>query len=310
MPLHKKGCSITSKSIHEWSIKDISSYLFNEKCVNKCSKSLVFSSDSGIDDQWTIKLEFSGQDSWITIECDSVDEEDSIRATHSIFMIDRQENLVFIGQNSGEYDSESCEHIVYFLDKDIFAEIQKSKILSKDTLVLCIELQVYFDDTPFPADYPIEIHSKDKLPIYCRTLYSSRAVNSDAFLIINSQGYPAHRHVLKQRCPEMYAKLRPMPESKKSCMHIYDLSPELLQKLLQFIYTDEVNGLDDYAVPLLKAAEKYKLETLKRMCEKCICDRYLTIKNSQEVMELATRCNAQNLIKYICLFQIANNVAE
>lgn len=63
-----------------------------------------------------------------------------------------------------------------------------------------------------------------------------------------------------------------MTEAKEGNVEINDVGPEILEALMEFIYTDSVTNLNDIADEVLIAAEKYSLDRLKAKCEVILCE--------------------------------------
>ena len=67
-----------------------------------------------------------------------------------------------------------------------------------------------------------------------------------------------------------------MRESQQSEIVLHEQLYEVFLALLEYIYTDKVEGLDphsvrlEFALDLLKMADQYLLDPLKNMCEKSI----------------------------------------
>ena len=53
--------------------------------------------------------------------------------------------------------------------------------------------------------------------------------------------------------------LSPMEEARTGTVEITDMDSKTLRKLLEFIYTGEVDGMEDVAEELLYAADKYEI---------------------------------------------------
>ena len=53
--------------------------------------------------------------------------------------------------------------------------------------------------------------------------------------------------------------LSPMEEARTGTVEITDMDSKTLWKLLEFIYTGEVDGMEDVAEELLYAADKYEI---------------------------------------------------
>ena len=61
-----------------------------------------------------------------------------------------------------------------------------------------------------------------------------------------------------------------MRESEESIISVQDINLPTFMKLLEFIYSDQLNDLEsaEQAIDVLVAANKYGLDRLKRLCEK------------------------------------------
>ena len=57
-----------------------------------------------------------------------------------------------------------------------------------------------------------------------------------------------------------------MKESLENRIDIKDIEPKVLEVMLLFIYTGNTKDLDELAVSLMTAADKYGLDQLKTIC--------------------------------------------
>ena len=89
-----------------------------------------------------------------------------------------------------------------------------------------------------------------------------------------------------------------MTERKTKSVTIADNSPEVIEKMLQFMYSGKVDlgGKSELTGELLKAADKYDLEMLKKVCEDNLCDA-LELKNSIKNLILGEMYGASKLMK-------------
>ena len=88
-----------------------------------------------------------------------------------------------------------------------------------------------------------------------------------------------------------------MRENNSNQLIINDIEPQVINKMLHFIYTGSViNGFisEKDASDLLGTADKYHLDLLKNMCEDKLCSS-LEISNSVEYLVLGNLHNADNL---------------
>lgn len=120
---------------------------------------------------------------------------------------------------------------------------------------------------------------------------------SDICFIINDQEIRAHKSILLARSPVFAAMLNcEMKENVTSRVDIQDISPDIFQALLRFIYTDRVDLTKTDAKGLLIAANKYLIPLLKFRCQESL-SKSLTVENCSEMLVLADVCNAVHLRK-------------
>jgi hypothetical protein len=100
----------------------------------------------------------------------------------------------------------------------------------------------------------------------------------------------------------------PMAEATTKKVEIKDLSPEIVEAMLLYIYTGDVPNLDELAVELLAAAEKYALEDLKGLCEQQLLST-LNMRNAVDHIFLADTFSMASLRKKAVL-EVANNMRE
>jgi len=120
---------------------------------------------------------------------------------------------------------------------------------------------------------------------------------SDICFIIDGQEIKAHKTVLSARSPVFAAMFRSnMKEKGMSRIDIPDVTQDIFNALLHFMYTDRVQLTEASAELLLAAADKYLLASLKSKCEEFII-KYLKIENCSRIMNLADMYNSLRLKK-------------
>ena len=79
-----------------------------------------------------------------------------------------------------------------------------------------------------------------------------------------------------------------MRECEESVISVQDISLPTFQKLLEFIYSDQLTDLAnvDQAIDVLVAANKYGLDRLKRLCEKFLV-ALIDLENVIELLYLS-----------------------
>src|ERR1700722_13782597 len=100
-----------------------------------------------------------------------------------------------------------------------------------------------------------------------------------------------------------------MLEDQNSTIEITDLQPETIRCLLEYIYTSNVEDINEHnAIEIFKAADKYELEFLKQKAE-LIMINSLSISNCTMLFIVADLHNAIELKKRILNF-IMRNIIE
>ncbi|KAF8770793.1 TD and POZ domain-containing protein 3 [Argiope bruennichi] len=91
---------------------------------------------------------------------------------------------------------------------------------------------------------------------------------SDIILRADAKTYPAHKIILSSRSPVFKAMFtNDMKEKASRCINVPDVDAATMQRLLFYIYTNEVAEVPwEQTADLLRAADKYGLLELKRQC--------------------------------------------
>ena len=122
---------------------------------------------------------------------------------------------------------------------------------------------------------------------------------SDLQLNCGGRIFECHEFVLSARSPVFRAMFQSnMTEKRTKTITIADHSPDVIQKMLQFIYSGKavLDDQQELTRELLKAAEKYGLEILKKMCEDKLCES-LVLENSVKNIILGEMYGAKKLMK-------------
>ncbi|XP_051173211.1 speckle-type POZ protein B-like [Leptopilina boulardi] len=127
----------------------------------------------------------------------------------------------------------------------------------------------------------------------------------DVTFKVENKVFTAHKMILSLRSPVFAAMFKSkMSEELTSIVEIKDIESTIFQKMLRFIYTDEVKYLKESAIQLYNAAEKYQLEKLKRMCINSLYEN-LSLKTVIETLKFAKKFSIfyleQSCLKYLVL---------
>ena len=125
---------------------------------------------------------------------------------------------------------------------------------------------------------------------------------SDVTFIINETRIKGHKCILASRSSFFKNMFTVgMRESEESIISVQDISLPTFQKLLEFIYSDQLNDLEnaEQAIDVLVAANKYGLDRLKRLCEKFLV-HMIDLENVVELLYLSDMHQAMEL-KRMCI---------
>ncbi|GIY97695.1 speckle-type POZ protein [Caerostris extrusa] len=91
---------------------------------------------------------------------------------------------------------------------------------------------------------------------------------SDVILKTETATFPAHKIILASRSSVFKAMFSSdMRETREDSVDIEDISDYTLQRMLKYLYTADVEGLQwESAIDLYKAADKYEILSLKKQC--------------------------------------------
>ena len=143
-----------------------------------------------------------------------------------------------------------------------------------------------FNSTSAPAD----------ITRHLAEFYSSSNIG-DVTLVVKNKEFQAHKAILAARSPVFAAMFQHnMKEAALNRVYIAEMEPDILQAVLRFIYTDQVDLTAGNATALLVAANRYFLDLLKWKCEQFLAQD-LSIKNCCERLMLADAHDATNLKK-------------
>ena len=120
---------------------------------------------------------------------------------------------------------------------------------------------------------------------------------SDVTIVVDDgRRIPAHKVILAARSPVFAAMFEHgMRENVENEVHIDDIDGEVIDKMLEYIYTGQLNGVISTVVDrLLVVADKYDHRELKSLCEEKLLDN-LTADNAWDLLVVAKMHGAEEL---------------
>ncbi|CAL1299508.1 unnamed protein product [Larinioides sclopetarius] len=120
-----------------------------------------------------------------------------------------------------------------------------------------------------------------------KALYTNKSL-TDVQLKTKTKAFPAHKMVLCARSPVFKRMMtNDMKEKNSNCIEIGDMGDDVIQQLLLFLYSDNVENLQwEMATQLYYAADKYEVGRLKEVCSSFLLEN-LTPTNAGELLLLA-----------------------
>ena len=159
---------------------------------------------------------------------------------------------------------------------------------------------IYFDIQRFNRNKGIE--SND----LCENLSHLLTSESDIAIVVGDKKFYAHKDILSSKS-DVFKRMctSEMTENLSSTITIEEFAPEVIEEMLQYIYTGKCRNFDKISRQLFKAAHKYDLVGLQNICkEYFIFD--MNIENVVPLLDTANLYELEDLAKG-ALKVIANN---
>ncbi|KAJ3709159.1 hypothetical protein LUZ61_012864 [Rhynchospora tenuis] len=188
----------------------------------------------------------------------------------------------------------------------------ESKYLVEDSFMLKFNAQLVkpfcVDTTTKIIQVPASDFSWSAKYVHFTQLWKT-GEGADVAFQVSEEMITAHKEVLAMRSPVFRAQFfGPMIDSKSQCIKIEDMKPDVFRLMLHFVYTDSLPDRKDLSIEmsqhLLVAADRYRLERLKLICEE-ILSANLDVETAATTLVLAEQHNCEQL-KEICLDFIAS----
>ncbi|XP_057339993.1 speckle-type POZ protein-like [Microplitis mediator] len=294
---------------HEWKIQEISSFI---EASNTAEKTIVlqsskFSTRAKIQDFWNLQVELydtkSRNKDEVGLFLMSLNGNRQVKTEYSWCILNNEKKQVNNRTLVKTFEADKGWDWLPFIKKQELLN-KKDELLPYNILTIGIELTVFDDPVVISNNVPLN-ESKFFMAHDYQELYESK-LGSDVELIVQEQKIQAHKLILMVRSPVFRAMLTTdMRENREKTITIKDMDSEVFKSMLEFIYTDKVNDLDDVAEQLLEAADKYQIHTLKELCAESLC-KSVTIDNASRLLVLAYLHNAKEMLEFILNFIVIN----
>ncbi|XP_057319020.1 speckle-type POZ protein B-like [Microplitis mediator] len=296
------------KVIYKWEIYKIIPFIESTKDDEETVKlkSSHFTTNEKNENSWYLELQLLREEGWISLFLYQNNGKDKVRIKRSLFILDNKNERKFIKTSYHHRDFNEGRGYLKFLEIQQLLD-NRDDFLPNETLTICVELTVYDDYKSFTAKLPLQIPQRQMTDDF-KELYDSNT-NCDVILVVGNEKFKAHKIILSARSPVFLAMFtNEMKENRDNEIAIPDMDPKIFEKMLEFIYTDNVNDLDSNSVHLLEAADKYQLLKLKSLCEESL-SKSASIDNAIKLMILADLHNANQLFENV-LESIIRNIED
>ncbi|XP_065205330.1 speckle-type POZ protein B-like [Planococcus citri] len=321
--LAEKSCN-TQVRIHEasyvWTIHNFDFFEAKGTTVN----SPFFAADSNNDIRWIMQLEPNGDtDAKDTVSLYlmySSRVHEKVYAKYNFYVLNSQQNKQIhrTSEEVREFSDGISRGYQNILNKK--EAIGKSLLIDNKLTVMC---EVYFSEVRDSIDKTF--HQCDKTSLYrnvprCNVFENLEQLLedgqfSDIVLVAGGKEYPAHRNILASRCSAFAAILeRNSEENGRNRFNIKDMSAEIMDEFLRYIYTGKCNNLQKVAEDLLAVASKYSLDRLKMICAEEVY-KTLSVENAAKILMLADTHGLKELKNEVIKFitrkpaEVLNTVA-
>uniref|UniRef100_A0AC35TH87 BTB domain-containing protein n=1 Tax=Rhabditophanes sp. KR3021 TaxID=114890 RepID=A0AC35TH87_9BILA len=186
------------------------------------------------------------------------------------------------------------------------------------SLLLVCEVEYLPPGSNFSVESTLEIEAidetdeddyKDSVQTNLKDMFDNELF-TDCVIIVGSKQFKAHRCILAQHSQvfrRMFAQ-DTMIESQNGKIDITDSRHEAVKALLQFIYTGETIGIENFAEDVLTIADKYAIFPLKEHCEKLL-KKCINVKNVT-VMVVFADTHSADILKSECIRFISQRHSE
>jgi len=133
-------------------------------------------------------------------------------------------------------------------------------------------------------------------------------VLTDVTLKVKDKEFKAHKVVLAAASPVFEAMFKEVTnEHQDNFVNIQDIDSDIFEVFLRFLYSGQVDQLDEMCLDLLVTADKYDVQPLKELCARHMA-KNISVDNAVDMLALADRYNVE-LIKIQAQKFITNNIS-
>jgi len=205
-------------------------------------------------------------------------------------------NLTFENDKISQKCQELEQEVQNFKDNEeaLNHEIQDLKAQTNQNQQKYLELSQKYSDLEQQFAAGI-LNEQQDVQKFCSDIknFIQDETTKDFQIQIEGQEFPVHKFLLAARSPTLAEILKNNPEVEN--LNLIDISVEIFEIILKFLYTDELPGEDETNfLHLFAAAGKLKIEELMNFAASKLIDM-IHAENALEIFKLANKYEQQGL---------------
>jgi BTB/POZ domain len=282
-PPHYRGC-IT------WKIHHFSCFGPPQGSLRTCQ----FSTNSG--QVW--QLELSTLMNRISCYCTLLSDSTSatnVSCTVSILNYSNNTNCYATSSQHKAVQGQKCE--LWQKNKiDIIEFFKRNDSKEEDVLTFNLMIELWSEDSVevYNSSNIRDLKPQPNLNSSVTKLLTNNSL-TDVTLKVQGKELKAHKVILAAMSPVFEAMLKEgTREHQDSKVNIEDIKSDVFEVFLRFLYSGQVEQLDEMFMDLLAAADKYDVQPLKEICVRHMAEN-ISVDNAIELLILAERHSVESL---------------
>ncbi|XP_057318764.1 speckle-type POZ protein-like isoform X1 [Microplitis mediator] len=301
------------KIIYEWKVDhffSIMRFALSNKEESTIQSPVFSTINNSVDSSWYLTMKLSHvphQGEYFAMALTYCGGHQTLRARYSISFIDDDGNKQ-LEQIGTKIFKNSVGHIIR-QPRSVSEMLKEArKIVPDETFTVHLELTEFIVRSyASPPITKLRFKRSKQIVDDLPAIFHSKE-GSDIVLVVGDKRIPAHKTLLMNRNTVFRSILtHHSRNTRSSVVNIPDMDPDILEKLLEFIYTNNVTNLDEVAERLYEVADKYQIPALKKLCEESLC-KTISVGNAVQYLVLLNRYNADGVfLNYIADFIAINS---
>ena len=171
-----------------------------------------------------------------------------------------------------------------------------------DSVLIGLEIEVWSKNTTIV----MKSHSNDIvkcLPISNTIInFLTNQTFADVTLQCQGKNFKAHKVILAAASPVFGAMFKEgTKEHEENIVIIEDLESDVFELFLRYLYSGEVNQLDEKHLDLFAAADKYDVQPLREICIRHMATN-ISVDNAVDILALAERHSIEPIKSFALRF--------